>query len=143
MTGRIRFVWAIKFQDQLGWFNEQLVEDVRDVNKCQGSGTVPEKEVKVSIYVIFDEDFIAEKPNLDSCCRPASQGAVKEVRPRSIKKGGSESKRLLPEDVVEVNSIYSSEKSLSDKSFADGTCCCKSTVTNETDGPVCMRSMRS
>ena len=141
VTRRIRFVWAIKSRDQLNWFQEQFEQVMKDTEDLRAL----DKEVEMSVYVTCDEELVAEKGRPGTCCRPPIHSTVEELSPRSSTKPGPEKKTFSPDDVIEVNSVTSTEIGSSNDTGcqADGACCCRSTVKDESNAPVCTCSIHN
>ena len=85
----------------------------------------------MSVYVTCDEELVTEKVRSRGQCGPASHGTVKEVSLKSSTELDEE-KKLSQGDVLEINSIGSSDTDSSSRACQpDGACRCKSTVRDE------------
>lgn len=75
LTRRVRFVWAVKAGEHVGWFAAQLHQAVDDVRRLRNEGV--NVQLHISIYVTCDESFTADW----NAMRPSRK---KEVAPRSL-----------------------------------------------------------
>lgn len=142
LTRSLRFVWVIKSRDQLHWFHTELHEVIDSVTRCRVNRPKDDRQIDISVYVTCDEKFVAEKSSGD-CCQPLAHGKVEQVDAGSDNKITTEKKEMGHD--AEVRPLDSGGQSGSeDVGFApDGSCCCKATVEDESDAPVCTCSGES
>lgn len=143
LTRRIRFVWVIKSRDQLDWFQDQLDQVIEMTTSYRTSRRKDEKQVDMSIYVTCDEELVAEKSKTGNTCQAIANyittGHHKAEEAASARSGETNATKVSTADNVEVISSDSNEETSSQAAGCgpDGSCCCKSTVEDESDAHVC------
>jgi predicted ferric reductase len=137
LTRRIRFVWVVKSRDQLEWFKAPLEQVIEDSTSCRISQLTDDRRLDISIYVTCDEELIAEKKTPENCRKPSGHGQAEEAGP-TLSQKTVVGKKVLG-DAVEVISLDSREQTSSQTGACapGGTCCCKATVEEESDAPIC------
>lgn len=129
-TRYIRFVWAIKSQEQYDWFKPQLEMVADDVQQLQREGL--QFEVDMSIYVTCDEISGAENVRQDEPKRfEVLDGQLQEKAAVQIFRGYDEKEK---NEVISINSITSGCQSQVDAIEScgpNGTCCCRRTIEDE------------
>jgi predicted ferric reductase len=136
LTRRIRFVWVVKSRDQLDWFRVQLQQVIDDTTSCRRTRPEKDRRLEISVYVTCDETLLAEKDTPGNYCKPAAHGEPEEAETASTEKTTSQKKDTQN---IEVRSLNSSDRlPLKEGGCApDGSCCCKATVEDESDAPIC------
>ncbi|MCJ1467213.1 hypothetical protein MMC07_005836 [Pseudocyphellaria aurata] len=132
VTRYIRFVWVVKSRDQFGWFAAQLTTVAQDVEQLRSKGH--KIQIDMSIYITCDEDLVAEgKGSSQPACpapihgTPVEQPVLEDMMVEDEKaKNGN----------VSMHSARSRSSSEQDSKVAcgpTGTCCCSTTIEDETD----------
>jgi FAD-binding domain/Ferric reductase NAD binding domain/Ferric reductase like transmembrane component len=137
LTRRIRFVWVVKSRDQLDWFRSQLQQVVDDTTICASSRIKNDRQVDISVYATCDEVLSAEITNNGNCCNPVAHEEPEQTKASSTEKTAAEKKDVGC--IVEMKPLASIEQgpSVGQGCAPDGSCCCKATVEDESDAPVC------
>ncbi|KAF2116930.1 hypothetical protein BDV96DRAFT_631182 [Lophiotrema nucula] len=142
VTRHIRFVWVVKSRGQLGWFSPQLSAAFTDFENLRDK--LRDVKLDITIYVTCDEAFTEEHksllsnitaPNLDAASRrdqPQAHGTV-ELRSHPSSAPGENEKQAKYSEEVNVVSQRSSDvpDAAADACGPNGTCCCKTTVDEE------------
>lgn len=140
VTRHVRFVWAIKSREQLTWFAAQLFEVMEAVESLRKCGL--DVTVEASIYVTCDESFTADWQNSSLLEKqPLNPAGAVIVRDEMLSRSSSEVDVVVKEKQgVEIQEVDSrSSNASSSKSGAcqpDGTCCCQTTVEDESEDAV-------
>ena len=159
-TRSVRFVWIVKSDEQLCWFSRELWDAMDDVKvlKSRGLNVRLDASVYVTCDRIFTSDWNASKRSSASQKGPGasrfvenwhgkpSSGPDEDVEIIKLdedpeKKMATDAKQNVAVKEVDPRSELNSEVSNSDASGGgakakacqpDGTCCCKTTIKNET-----------
>jgi predicted ferric reductase len=137
ITRRVRFVWVIKARHQLDWFKAQLEDVIQATTLHHASVPDADKEVEISIYVTCDEELVAERNTPKSCCRPSNYEEAEKSS--ALINDQKTDEKEGTRDVLEVMSLASTEQTSSSQGGCapDGSCCCRATVVDESDAPIC------
>lgn len=65
----MRFVWAVRTGEQVGWFEEQLLEVLEEVRVLRESGK--DLQCHISVYITRDDKYVGDR---NSARRPLSPG---------------------------------------------------------------------
>ncbi len=137
VTRKIRFVWVVKSRDQLEWFQSQLQQVIDDTTSCYTSRMKDDRQVEISVYVTCDEVLLTAKSTPGNCCKPMARGEAEQPEPTSTEKTTAGKKELG--NTVEMASLGSSQQTPPEARGCapDGSCCCKASVEDESDAPIC------
>ncbi|KAF7504921.1 hypothetical protein GJ744_001568 [Endocarpon pusillum] len=137
LTRRIRFVWVVKSRNQLDWFITQLHQVIDNTAMGRTKHPKDDRQVDISVYITCDEALYAEKSTSTRSCKSVAHGEPTQAKSGLGEKSTMEKKD--PEKVVEVKCLQSSEHNHSEGGGCgpEGSCCCRATVEDEPNGPVC------
>ncbi|THC89227.1 hypothetical protein EYZ11_011318 [Aspergillus tanneri] len=128
VTKRIRFVWVIKSQTQLKWFESQLQSVLADVEECQRAQPDLIKELEMSIYLTCDEEL---EPQPSAGQAPCSQALLEMTETATITNIDEKEKPPVEDqkDNISINSVSSSSES--NYRPGRGCCCCTIAIEDE------------
>ncbi|KAL8721895.1 MAG: hypothetical protein Q9225_001531 [Loekoesia sp. 1 TL-2023] len=129
-TRYVRFIWAIKSQEQYDWFRSKLETVVEDVRQLKSEGW--SIEVEMSIYITCDQISGGETVKTERQ-QPLglSHGTVEEVSAAQNSKSYYEKEG---QEIIQIDSISSSSQNQSDTARGcgpHGTCCCRRAIEDE------------
>jgi predicted ferric reductase len=138
LTRRIRFVWVVKSGNQLDWFKNQLQQVIDDASSCRSSRLKEDRQVNISVYVTCDEELVAEKSTSENRCKQTAHEQQAQQAVYTSRKEITAGKKEL-ENVVEVKSLGPDGQTSLEAGgcLSDGSCCCKATVDEKSDAPIC------
>lgn len=132
VTRHIRFVWVVKSRDQFGWFAAQLTTVAQDVEQLRSGGH--DIQIEMSIYVTCDEDLVAEGKGPSQPACPAPVHGKPEERPVSeVMKVEDEKDKNGNVSLHSALSCSQSEQDLEATGGPTATCCCSTTIEDETN----------
>ena len=137
LTRRIRFIWVLKSVGQLDWFKAQLHKVVDDTTSCRTNRLKDDRQVEISVYITCDEALLAQESNSGDCCKQRARREPEKAEP-ALTERVVEGKKDIGKS-VELTSLDPSEQALSEgwRCTPDGPCCCRATVEDENDAPIC------
>ncbi|KAI9719490.1 MAG: hypothetical protein M1828_006197 [Chrysothrix sp. TS-e1954] len=149
-TRHIRLVWVVKSKEQLSWHGEQLSAALDDVTALRSERHI-DISLEVSVYVTCDDTFTSEYNNALVSQPAATTKSSDQLSPRLLDdveksaeapKSCCSSKVKKPEQstdsigVVEVDPRSETRRRKVKTCGADGTCCCQTTIKNESANAV-------
>lgn len=143
LTRRIRFIWVVKSRNQLDWFITQLHQVIDDTTVGRTKHPKDDRQLDISVYITCDEALSPEKSTSTRSCKPVAPGEPKQANSGLGEK--STMKKKDTEEIVEVKCLQSSEHNHPEGGGCgpNGSCCCRTTVEDEPDGPVCTCALGS
>lgn len=127
VTRHIKFVWVIKAQNRLCWFQDVLERAIQDVSDLRSRHS-RDVQLDIAVYVTCDEELEATL-STPAVCSPPQHGEAEITTTTSdpTAASGLFEKKVATSPVVEITS----EKK--GGCTPDGGCCCK-LPANEDDG---------
>ncbi|KAK2746503.1 hypothetical protein FQN57_003129 [Myotisia sp. PD_48] len=131
LTKRLRFVWAIRSQSCLSWFNDDIETLLNDVETLNRAYPALEKRLEISIYVTCDPD-LSSKPTIPVKSLPSNDKAPTLLL--SVKKELSTPMAEKTEEEISVipqQTIAPGTKDSLNGCLPGGGCCCTTKITDE------------
>ncbi|KAL9115652.1 MAG: hypothetical protein Q9227_000020 [Pyrenula ochraceoflavens] len=137
VTRRIKFVWVIKELAHLEWFNKELTRARQDVQALKVSDPAIDIDLESSIYITCDEKLLEKSAEKRGGNLHGSPEEVSEEKQKEFDKETEKRKSGYVEEVRSTTSDSTSEEINGGGCQPGGTCCCKSTVEDESEPHVC------
>lgn len=124
VTRHVKFVWVIKSQNRLCWFQdvlERAMQDVSDLRSRHGR----EVQLDIDVYVTCDEELEATTSRDSGVCKQPEHGEAEITTARAVEATG-----LLEKKDDSPTIRVESEKA---GCAPDGGCCCKQAAEDDDD----------